>query len=80
MNFLKKRRDHNVGLQKLAIRSCETYEAGYKLELRELVKRVKWDNVKVLNPGYWGVDEPDTEELEDYFDDYERESHHELHS
>lgn len=80
MDLLKKRRDHNVGLQKLTVRSCKMYEAKYKLELRELVKRVKWDNVKVLNPKYWEVDEPDTEELEDYFGDYERESYHELHS
>jgi len=80
LDLLKKRRDHNFGLQKLAVRSCKMYEAEYKPKLRELAKRVKWDNVEILNPEYWGVDEPDTEELEDYFGDYEREIYRELHS
>jgi hypothetical protein len=47
LDVLKERRDHNLGLEKLVVRSCRVHEDEDELKLRELVKEVKWDNVTV---------------------------------
>lgn len=44
LTVLKGRRDQNIGLKNLIVRSCRTHE-GDKEKLREVVKKVKWVNV-----------------------------------
>jgi len=49
LDLLEERRDHNLGLKKVGVRSCRVH--GFEDELRELVEEVEWDNVMVEDPG-----------------------------
>ena len=49
MGILEERRDRNLGLKKVGVRSCRVHE--FENELRELVEEVEWDNVRVEDPG-----------------------------
>jgi len=48
LDVLKERRNRNVGLKKLAVQSCRVHKDEYKSKIRNLVKKVKWDNVEVM--------------------------------
>ena len=48
MDLLEERRDRNLGLKKVTVRSCRVHE--FEDELRELVEEVEWDNVMVEDP------------------------------
>jgi len=80
LNVLKWRRDCNVGLRKLVVRSCRVHRAQYVSNLRELVKEVKWDNVEVVGWGHGDTeDETDTDELEDESEDESRDRFKDYH-
>ena len=64
LGVLRWRRDCNVGLKKLVIRSCRVHE--YMPMLKELVQQVKRDNLEVVGSDYEDDDDDtDTDELED---------------
>ena len=74
---LEERRNHDVGLKKLVVRSCRVQKVEYELKLREFVEEVKWDNVTAVGSDYEGTDDsPDTDELEDDLDEYELEKYY----
>jgi len=64
LDVLRGRRDCNAGLQKLVIQSCRVHKDEYRSKLKELVKKVKWENVKVVRLDYRETDD-DTDDLED---------------
>ena len=51
LDVLKGRRDHNVGLKKLVVRSCRVHRVEYNPKLGEVVKNIKWDNMQVVVDG-----------------------------
>jgi len=69
LDLLKERRDRNIGLQKLIVRSCRVHKAEYESSLRQLVKKVKWDSMAVVGSDYEGTD--DESDLDEFEDDYE---------
>jgi len=74
LDVLKRRRNHQMGLKKLALWSCRVSTIAYKTDLRGLVGRVIWDNVTEMGLDYeLELDETDSEEF-DYLGywDYER--------
>ena len=74
---MEERRNHDVGLKKLVVRSCRVQKVEYELKLREFVEEVKWDNVTAVGSDYEGTDDsPDTDELEDDLDEYELEKYY----
>jgi len=80
LGVLKGRRDCNVGLRKLVIRSCRVHKAEYASKLRELVKEVKWDNVEVVGSGHGDTeDDTDTDELQDESEDESRDKFEDYH-
>lgn len=80
LDVLKGRRDRDVGLKKLVVRSCRVHKVEYKSELRELVEKVKWDNTIAVGSDYEGTDDSlDTETLEDMLADYEFEKNYALY-
>jgi len=79
LSVLKGRRECDIGLKKLVIRSCRVHNAEYASKLRELAKEVKWDNVEVVGSDYedtdddTGTDEVEGEsedEVKNRFEDY----------
>ena len=80
LGVLKGRRDCNIGLKKLVVRSCRVHKGEYVSKLRELVKEVKWDNVEVVGSGHGDTeDETDTDELEDESEDESRDKFKDYH-
>jgi hypothetical protein len=47
---LEDRRGHGACLQEFVIRSCGMLDFGYRTKLRELVKKVLWSNMTLLDP------------------------------
>lgn len=76
LDVLKERRDHNIGPQKLVVRSCRVHKVEYESRLKRLVKKVKWDNVTVVGSDYELTE--DDLDSDDYFDDYELEPYYEF--
>lgn len=53
-------------------------DTEYESKVREVAKKVKWDNVKVIDPEEEETyDRPDTDELMDNLDDHELEKYYE---
>ena len=70
LGILKGRRDRNIGLKKLVIRSCRVHKIEYMARLMELVDEVKWDNLEVVGSDYDGTDDDtDAGRAEDEFED-----------
>lgn len=44
LDALEERRDHDVGLRKLVVRSCRGRKAEYESRFCGIVEEVKWDN------------------------------------
>lgn len=61
-NFLSWRREHNMGLEILDVRSCHVDNAAHEMNLKESVKEATWENV-TDSPYYESESEhEDTEE------------------
>ena len=69
LRVLKERRDHNLGLKELAVRSCPTDEGEDMLKIRELVEEVKWGCPAVWDSDEEGADGGSDEEGDYDFDD-----------
>ena len=80
LGVLRGRRNCNVGLKRLIIRSCRVHKAEYASKLREIVKEVKWDDVEVVGSGHGDTeDDTDTDELEDESEDESGEKFKDYH-
>ena len=67
-NTLAWRREHNIGLKKLVVRSCRVHSDEGRVNLEKLVKKVTWEDVRVMGSDYEGTDiEGETDS--DYDDD-----------
>ena len=67
---LKERRDHNLGLKEIVVRSCPTDEDEDELKFRELAREVQWGSAALGDSDDEGAgDGSDSEENYDFVDD-----------
>lgn len=57
MSVLGGRRDHDIGLKGLVVKSCRVHRVEYMSELKELVKRMWWGDLVVEGSDYGGADD-----------------------
>lgn len=65
MDALKEKRDRNIGLKKLVVRSCRVHESEYGWDLGELVEEDRWSDAIAVGSDYEGSDDSDMGELEE---------------
>lgn len=56
LSVLKQRRDCNIGVKTLVVRSCRVHKEECRSKLGKLVKKVKWEKMKVMGSDYEGSD------------------------
>ena len=67
---MKERRDRNLGLKEIIVRSCPADEDGDELKFRELAREVKWDGAALGDSGDEGAgDGSGSEENYGFVDD-----------
>lgn len=58
------RREHNVGLSSLLVRSCRVHSDSDEIRLKELVKEVTWEDTRVMGWCYDGSESEESEETD----------------
>jgi hypothetical protein len=69
LDTLKRRSDHDVGLESLAVQSCRVVTNDYETDLMDRVKKVTWEDVEEVGSDYDGTETEEEETDSDYSDE-----------